>query len=99
MTIVIKKYYKIDTSRIISDDKTDYIFRVDKNTGNGYLDISELSIFESSYLVGPRLMIEKTRISSDRKVYMNLNPKREGHINEIFLFKITELRLGEYKLF
>lgn len=94
MVPVIKKYYKIDTSRIISDDKTDYIFRVDKNTGNGYLDISELSIFESSYLVGPRLMIEKTRISSDRKVYMN--PKREGYINEIFLFKITELSLCKF---
>ena len=88
MTIVIKKYYKIDTSRIISNDKTDYIFRVDKDTGNGYLDISELSIFENHYLLS---MLDKTRVSSDRKIYMN--PKREGHINEIFLFKITDLRL------
>ena len=87
MTIVIKRYYKIDSSRVISNDKTDYIFRVEKDTGNG-LDISELSIFESSNL-GP--MLEKTRISSDRRIYMN--PKREGYINEIFLFKITDLRL------
>lgn len=89
MPIVIKKYYKIDSSRIISNDNTDYIFRVDKDTGNGYLDISELSIFESSNLRRP--MLKETRISSDRRIYMN--PKRKGHINEIFLFKITDLRL------
>lgn len=88
MPVVINRYYKIDTSRIISNDKTDYIFRVDKDTGNGYLDISELSIFENSSLLP---MLEKTRISSDRKIYMN--PKREGYINEIFLFKIAKLRL------
>lgn len=87
MTIVIKRYYKINSSRIISYDKTNYIFRVDKDMGNGYFHISELSIFENSN-IGP--MLEKTRISSDRKIYMN--PKREGYISEIFLFKITELR-------
>ena len=91
MPIVIKRYYKIDPSRIISDDRVDYIFRVDKDTENGWFDISELSVFESPNL-GP--MLEKTRISSDRKVYMN--PKREGNINEIFLFKITELRLCKF---
>ena len=95
MVPVIKKYYKIDPSRIIrSDDKVDYIFRVDKDTGYGLLDISELSIFENSNLMP---MLEKTRIPLDRKIY--LHPKREGNINEIFLFKITELRLGEYELF
>lgn len=95
MPVVIKKYYKIDPSRIIviNDDKVDYIFRVDKDMGH-WLDISELSIFENSNL-GP--VLEKTRIPSDRKIY--LHPKREGNINEIFLFKITELRLGEYELF
>ncbi len=91
MPVVIKRYYKIDSSRIISNDETDYIFRVDKDTGNGYLDISELSIFENSNLPS---ILEKTRISSDRKVYMN--PKREGYINEIFLFKMTELRLCKF---
>ena len=91
MPVVINRYYKIDTSRIISNDKADYIFRVDKDTGNGYLDISELSIFENSSLLP---MLEKTRISSDRKIY--INPKREGNINEIFLFKITELRLCKF---
>ena len=89
MPVVIKRYYKLDSTRIIviNDDKVDYIFRVDKDTENG-LDISELSILENPNL-GP--MLEKTRISSDRKIYMN--PKREGNINEIFLFKITDLRL------
>ena len=96
MPVVIKRYYKIDPSRVISvsGNKTDYIFRVDKDTGNGYLDVSELSIFENSNLAQ---MIEITGIRSYQKIYTN--PKREGHINEIFLFKITELRLGEYKLF
>ena len=91
MHVVIKRYYKIDSSRILSDDEVDYIFRVDKDTGNGYLDISELSIFKNSNLLP---MLEKTRISSDRKIYMN--PKRKGNINEIFLFKITELRLCKF---
>ena len=96
MPVVIKRYYKIDPSRVISvsGNKTDYIFRVDKDTGNGYLDVSELSIFENSNLAP---MLEKTGIRSYKKIYTK--PKREGHINEIFLFKITELRLGEYKLF
>ena len=87
MPIVFKRYYKIDPSRILSVSKVDYIFRVDKDTGHG-LDISELSIFENSNLLP---MLERTRIPSDRKIYMH--PKREGNINEIFLFKITELRL------
>ena len=93
MPVVIKRYYKIDPSRVISDDRVDYIFRVEKDLGYGF-SISELSIFENSNL-GP--MLEKTGIRSYQKIYTN--PKREGHINEIFLFKITELRLGEYELF
>ncbi len=93
MPVVIKRYYKIDTSLILSDDRVDYIFRVNKDMGYG-LSISELSIFENSNL-GP--MLEKTGIRSYQNIYMN--PKREGHINEIFLFKITELRLGEFELF
>ena len=76
---------------IKSNDRADYIFRVDKDTGNGYLDISELSIFENHNLLS---MLEKARISSDRRIYKN--PKREGYINEIFLFKITELRLCKF---
>lgn len=86
MPIVIKKYYKIDSSRIISNDNTDYIFRKDKDTGNGWLDISELSIFKNPNLVP---ILEKTSSrASDPGIYMN--PKREGHINEIFLFKTLQ---------
>lgn len=93
MPVIIKRYYKIDPLRIIRYryDNADYIFRVDKDTGNGWLAISELSIFENPNLLP---MLEKTRIASDQKIFMN--PKREGYINEIFLFKITELRLCKF---
>lgn len=87
MPVVIKRYYKLDISRT-QNRRVDYIFRVDKDTGDGW-DISELSIFENPNF-GP--MLEKTRLSSTF-VSMYMNPKREGYINEIFLFKIAQLRL------
>lgn len=85
MPVVIKRYYKIDPSRVISNDKVDYIFRIEKDLGYG-LSISELSIFENPNL-GP--MLEKTSSrASDPGIY--INPKREGNINEIFLFKTLQ---------
>ena len=88
MPIVIKRYYKLDISRT-QNRRVNYIFRVDKDTGDGW-DISELSIFKNSNLLP---MLEKTRLSSTYVLMRYMNPKREGYINEIFLFKIAKLRL------
>ena len=71
MPVVIKKYYKIDPSRILDVNKADYIFRVDKDTGRG-LDISELIIFENSNLLP---MLEKLEYLQIEKYICILNEK------------------------